>query len=334
MQNIKIPPLYFPFPGAIHQNIATAQEHTDKWVRRFHLLPDELAYRRWRTAKFTRLCAQTHPHVSPEIFKIIADWKTWLFIFDDYCELAGINKHPEQLPPINSRLLAILQGEKPTHRDAPLVRALADIRRRVEPHVSSEWMNRFTANMKDACQAAVWEAANHTQGITPDLATYLKMRLFLSAVYPTFDWIEVEVNKEMELPNQVRANQTVQKLTLIANNVISWSNDIISLEMEMERGDVHNLVLVLQREHQLTLQEAINRAAELCNNEVRKFMDLKSRLPSFGPVTDLKLQHYVLGLRYWMRGYIDWALKTERYQPTKNTNNLKTYPKGHVYAMA
>ncbi len=33
MQNIKIPPLYCPFPGAIHQNVATAQEQTNKWVR-------------------------------------------------------------------------------------------------------------------------------------------------------------------------------------------------------------------------------------------------------------------------------------------------------------
>ena len=131
----------------------------------------------------------------------------------------------------------------------------------------------------------------------------------------------------MELPNKVRANKTVQKLKLIANNIVAWSNDIIGLEWEMELGDVHNLVLVLQREHQLTLQEAINRAAELCNEEVRKFMDLESRRPSFGPVTDPKLQHYVLGLRYWMRGYIDWALETERYQPTKKTNNLKTSPK-------
>ncbi|MBC6417959.1 MAG: hypothetical protein GDA44_03780 [Prochloron sp. SP5CPC1] len=323
MQNIKIPPLYCPFPGAIHQNVATAQEQTNKWVRRFHLLPDELAYRRFRAAQFPRMSARTRPHASPEIFAIITNFYTWLFILDDYCEDLGINKHPELLPALHSRSLAILRGEKPTHRDAPLVQALADIRRRVEPHASSGWMDRFTSNMEDYLQALVWQAANHTQGITPDLATYLKMRSFLSAVYPSFDFIEIEVSKDMELPNQVRANKTVQKLKLIANNVVSWSNDIIGLEKEMELGDVHNLVLVLQREHQLTLQEAINRAAELCNEEVRKFMDLESRLPSFGPVTDPKLQHYVLGLRSWMRGWIDWALETERYQPNQKTNNLQ-----------
>ncbi len=87
---------------------------------------------------------------------------------------------------------------------------------------------------------------------------------------------------------------------MIANNVISWSNDIIGLEIEMKRRDVHNLVLVLQQEYQLTLQEAINRAAELCNEEVRKFMDLESCRPSFGPVTDPKLQHYV-GDSFWAK---------------------------------
>ena len=55
-------------------------------------------------------------------------------------------------------------------------------------------------------------------------------------------------------------------------------------------------------------------------------MDLESRLPSFGPVTDPKLQRYVLGLRYWMRGWIDWALETERYQPTKKANKIEISP--------
>ena len=187
-----------------------------------------------RAAKFPRLSARTNPHALPEIFEIFVDWKIWGFIFDDYCEDLGINKHPEQLPALHSRSLAILQGEKPTHGDAPLVQALADIRRRLEPHVSSGWMDRFTSNMKDYFQALVWQAANHTQGITPDLATYLKMRLFLSGGYISCDWIEIEVGKDMELPNKVRANQTVQELSLIANNVVAWSNDIISLEMEME----------------------------------------------------------------------------------------------------
>ena len=244
----------------------------------------------------------------------------------------GINKQDELIPALQSRSLAILQGEKPTHGDAPLVQALADLRRRMEPHASSGWMDRFTSTMKDYLQAVVWEAANHTQGITPDLATYLKMRPFFSGIYPSFDLIEVEVSKDMELPNTVRANKTVQELRLIANNVLAWSDDIISLEVEMEQGKVHNLVLVLQREHQLTLQEAINRTAELYNEEVRKFMDLESRRPSFGPVTDLKLQHYVLGLRSWMRGYIDWALETERYQPNQKTNNFQIVHKQHVLA--
>ncbi len=321
-----------PFPGAIHQNVATAQEQTNKWVRRFHLLPDELAYQRLRAAKFTRLPARTHHHASPKIFQMIADFYTWGFIWDDYHEEAGISKHPEQLPPLHSRSLAILRGRKPTYRDAPLVRALADIRQRVEPYASSGWMDRFISNMADYFQALVWEAANHTQGIIPDLATYLKMRLFISGIYPSFDFIEVEVNKDMELPNQVRANQIVQELSLIANNVVAWSNDIIGLEWEIERRDVHNLVLVLQQEHQLTLQEAINRAAELCNKEVRKFMDKESRLPSFGPVTDPKLQRYVLGLRSSMRGWIDWALETERYQPTKKTNKIEISPELPVFA--
>jgi 5-epi-alpha-selinene synthase len=103
----------------------------------------------------------------------------------------------------------------------------------------------------------------------------------------------------------------------MANNVVCWSNDIISLDKEMKRGDVHNLVLALRCEHQLVLQEAIDHAGELHDAEVRAFIDLEPRLPSFGAAVDAELARYVVILRSWMRGNLDWSHASGRYRPAK-----------------
>jgi len=138
------------------------------------------------------------------------------------------------------------------------------------------------------------------------------MRLFTSAVYPCLTLIEL--TEGLRLPAEVHGHPDVQRLAEITNNVISWANDIVSLEKELRQGDVHNLVLILSQEHKLSLQAAADRVAALHDGEIRAFIALAQRLPSFAPAVDIDLQRYVAGMRFWMRANLDWSLATTRYQ--------------------
>jgi 5-epi-alpha-selinene synthase len=99
----------------------------------------------------------------------------------------------------------------------------------------------------------------------------------------------------------------------MANNLISWCNDLVSLEKEMRVGDVHNLVVVLQHHHQISLQQAIHMAIEQHNAEMKAYLELEPQVPSFGPDIDPQVQLYLRGLRHWMRGNLDWGLTAKRY---------------------
>jgi hypothetical protein len=92
----------------------------------------------------------------------------------------------------------------------------------------------------------------------------------------------------------------VQRLTSMTNNVISWANDIVSLEKELRQGDVHNLALILSHERKLSLQAAVDQVGALHDAEVYAFMALARRLPSFTPAIDADLQRYVSGMRFWI----------------------------------
>jgi 5-epi-alpha-selinene synthase len=109
-------------------------------------------------------------------------------------------------------------------------------------------------------------------------------------------------------------NPDVQRLAKMTNNVISWANDIVSLEKEQRQGDVHNLALILSHEQKLSLQAAVDRVGALHDAEVYAFIALAQQLPSFTPTVDADLQRYVSGLRSWMRANLDWSLDTVRYR--------------------
>jgi len=77
---------------------------------------------------------------------------------------------------------------------------------------------------------------------------------------------------------------------------------------------LHNLALILQHEERISLQAAIDRVAWLIEREVKRFIALEARLPSFGPAVDSLVQRFVGIFRTYMRGNIDWSCETGRYR--------------------
>jgi 5-epi-alpha-selinene synthase len=259
------------------------------------------------------LIARAYPNVELEALQIVTDWCTWLFLMDDQCDEAGIGKDPEQLTRMHTQLLGVLRGVRPSQREEPLTHGLWDLYTRFVTHAPPGWLERFSTSVAQYFAANVWEATNRRQGTIPNTATYRAMRPFTSAVYPCL--LLIELAEHLHLPSEVHNHPDVQRLAQMTNNVISWANDIFSLDKERRQGDVHNLALILAHEQKLTLQVALDRVGALHDAEVRAFISLAAQLPAFEPAVDADLQRYVLGMRFWMRANFDWSIITTRYRP-------------------
>lgn len=312
MEQIAYPPLTCPFPAAINPQATEAQQATVTWARRLRLLQRDAAYRRLHRLQYGMLMARAYPSAAPEILQIVTDWSTWLFLLDDQCDEAGMGRDPDQLARLHTQFLTILQGMPPGKDAAPLVHALWDLHTRILAHAPEGWQGRFRRSVEQYFTANVWEATNRSQGRIPDVASYCAMRLFTSAVYPCL--LLIELTEGLRLPAEVCNHPDLQRLAMMTNNVISWSNDIVSLEKELRQGDVHNLALILSHARKLSLQAAVNHVGALHNAEVDAFIALAQRLPSFTPLIDADLQRYVSGMRFWMRANLDWSLSAVRYQ--------------------
>lgn len=316
-ENIILPHLSCPFPEKISPFADKVHAHTIEWVKYFQLVTEKKAFERLRLSKFGRLAARAYPDAALDRLEIISDWNTWLFVIDDQCDESGLGKHPDQLLNLHNRCLEILSGYPTKPGDIPLIRALYDIYRRLKPLSSQAWMLRFAKSISEYFEATYWEAQNRFYKRWPDTDSYSLMRPFSGGLYTDIELIEIA--EKINIPCAARAHPLLMELANLTNNVVCWSNDIISLRKEQAHGDMHNMVMVMQHEMKITLQEALNLVKKRIDEQIQQFLMIEKQLPKFVEFSDHDLKKYVAVLRSWMRGNLDWAYESKRYkQPKKN----------------
>lgn len=317
MEIVTLPKLACPFPLAINEHVDAVHWSTIDWAARFELLQDERAYRAFDAMGIGKLTARTHSDSLLDELQLITDWHTWLFIRDDLGDESKIGRHPGALSALDSRLLDILEGAEPIARDEPLARALYDLRERLQQRrPTTAGMRRLVRAVDEHLEATLWEAANRARKVVPNLDTYVRMRPLTGGLSIVTELTEIV--EENYLPVEVREHDTVSRLTEASHNIVCWANDILSLEKELSRGEVNNLVVVLRDEGGLTLQEAVDRTAEMYNTEMQAFVRLSAHLPSYGAEVDANLRRYLSGLRARICGVLDWTYESGRYRVAEN----------------
>jgi terpene synthase-like protein len=306
-----IPQFFCPIDPAINPYKDKLHDRSLRWACDAGVVrTDTEAYDYLKATRLSDLTAYTMPFVSPADIELAAAWYIWLFIYDDHVD-ADKQKCPvDKLQSINAQLFPVLDGHR-TKPTEPLARGLLDICQRINIR-SNAWRRRFTDSVKTIIQSMMWERSMRMEGIFPDLATYLKMRLFTGAVDSCY--IMAALTGNIAPDASFWQHVYIRTLNNIANYYVCWVNDVLWVKKEIREDSSSNLVLVLQNEYGISLQEAVNHGVDIANKEMEAFLRLKGMLPSFGPIEDEYVQRYIAALQYWMRGHLDWAKTSRRYQ--------------------
>jgi 5-epi-alpha-selinene synthase len=316
MNQLTLPELYCPFPSQVNKYADVLEDYAFDWVLRFDLLANELSYKRFCKSKFFLLSASAYPYCQLEELKVANDWISWLFIWDDHCDVSDLGKKPDVLKVFNNRFLEILKGAELTNQDIPLGYALSDLRQRMLQIGSKKRFSYFILAVKNYFDGCVRESANRAQGIVPNFETYPTIRSLSGAMDSVFELIEF--CDHLALPDFLRHYEIIKKIKLMANNIVCWANDIVSVFKEMEKGDCHNLVLVLHFQEQMPLEKAIKIAASIHNQEIKKMLYLEEYIPSFGKEVDAEIVKYISGIHTWISGNLDWGSRSARYRSVEN----------------
>ncbi|KAJ8480777.1 hypothetical protein ONZ51_g6432 [Trametes cubensis] len=180
---------------------------------------------------------------------------------------------------------------------------------------------RFKENLELFFEAVHQQARDREAGIIPDLESYMNVRRDTSGCKPVFDLIEYAV--DIDLPDFVVTHPVIQALNQGANDLVTWSNDIFSYNVEQARGDTHNMIPILMELQGLDLQSAVDFVGGLCKQTIDAFVENQRNLPSFGPELDRDVALYVQGMQDWIVGSLHWSFMTERYFGTSGAEIKK-----------
>jgi len=306
---------HIPFPSRISADVGRAERRHLDWPCSFGLLATEEARRRHARAKYADVGARLQPRAVGADLDLSVDQMSWFFIFDDLFD--GPRSAPGPARELVSSVAKVLD-RAPRQSAEPIVHAFADLWRRSRQGMSPAWQKRAADNWRDYLTGYVEEADNRQRARPLSIREYLRMRRRTIGVQPVFDLVERVGG--FEVPTRALTSELLATMRRLGKNILIVHNDVCSVEKEDATGDVHNLVLILERSRNLSRQEAVAIACALIRQWTTDFLGHERELPRLCEVLGLDpagrsaVERYrVDGLRAAIRGTVDWSELTARY---------------------
>jgi hypothetical protein len=314
-----VPHIVSPFPHQLNPHIEHARAHLVLWVRDTGLVLREASRERFDRADFGGFVAAVYPTADAAKLDLMADWFGWLFLVDDQLDDGEIGRRPEQIMEVFAQIRAVLNSpdfdpDLARSQDVPaVVSSLADLWQRTASGATPQWRRRFAQHL-DSCltTAATWEAGNRLAGTVPDAETYIIRRRDIGAIYVCMDFIDIV--EDLDVPPEVYRSPRFMAALDAACNVVCWTNDVYSLRKERSRGEVHNLVYIIQHHQKLTSDAALSHVCAAISAEIEHFLGEEAELLAAFREHEGMLRAYLAGMRTWMSGNLSWSRSTKRYQ--------------------
>jgi len=316
-----VPPVFSPFPPAIHPLHEEINERTGRWATRFGVGSEELR-RKLVAHDIGTFASRILPEGREEVVAILADFVMWLFGVDDgLCEEGDSGRDPSELVAELSRLLRVAQNpEAPMLTSSPLASALRDLRRRIGRYATPGQQARWVDALREYFLSVVWESAHRSRETVPDLNDYTLMRLYDGATSVVMPLLEMGHGYELH-PNE-RDSTEVRAACEMAYFIITWDNDLFSYHKESRAPHYYlNVMRVLEHEQRLSPTDALTKAVAQRDRVTCQFLRLSRRLAATGSP---QLRQYLHSLGSFIRGAQDWGISSRRYTTPEDPADLPT----------
>ncbi|MEU8794080.1 terpene cyclase [Streptomyces sp. NPDC048643] len=305
-----------PFPVASSPDIEGARRRNLEWVRRLGLVKEGRSLQWYAAWDMPGLAAHGMPYARAAGLDLCADAMAFFFVFDDQFD-GPLGRDPARAAAACQKLIDIVHGAPiGTGADA-CSRAFADLWTRSRAGAHPGWVARAAHEWEYYLAAQAHEAIGRIRGTPGDLETYLQVRRGIAGTALPLSLGERAAG--LKLPPSVFHSPQLRLMRDIAVDVTMMCNDVYSLEKEEARGDVDNLVLVIQHTGRSTREEAVSAAREEVARRTRRFRELETQVPAMCRQLGLTAQElvdvraYVEVVTLWMSGYHAWQTRTRRY---------------------
>ncbi|RUL91005.1 terpene synthase family protein [Verrucosispora sp. FIM060022] len=283
------------------------------WLPQTGLPLDEPARQRLAGARFAHYAGRLYPDATEADLRVLSALFTWFFLVDDACDGPGRLELAE-IRGLRDGAVLLLQGRsRPRHPGlrGPLRRLLANAWREPHRRMPTRWRLRFADAVARHLDGTWQEATNKSRGHAPGVTEYVALRRATSAADVSYPLAEFVTGRP--LPDAVYHHPLLRELRDLGNDLLSWYNDLASLASDAATSGGHNLVLATATERQVRVDDAVEVVTRRWHESMRRFVDRRAAVPSFGPALDAAVTTHLDGVSRAVRGTIDWTLESTRY---------------------
>ncbi|GLB42110.1 putative terpene synthase family, metal binding domain [Lyophyllum shimeji] len=268
---------------------------TKRWLFKYGGL-DEKKRAAIHGLKCGLLTAMCYPDAGCPQLRVCNDFLTYLFHLDNLSD----DMDNRGTRSIANEVLNSLYHPYTYRSDARVGKMTRDYFKRMIVIASPGAQQRFIETFDFFFQSVTQQATDRAAGVIPDLESYIALRRDTSGCKPC--WALIEYANNLDIPDEVMEHPIIRSLGEAANDLVTWSNDIFSYNVEQSKGDTHNMIPVVMNEEGLDLQSAVDFVGTMCKQSIDRFVNDWANLPSWGPEIDRDVHTYVTGLADWIVG--------------------------------
>ncbi|KAJ3553945.1 hypothetical protein NM688_g3358 [Phlebia brevispora] len=196
------------------------------------------------------LCSYVYHYTGLDQLRTACDFVNLLFTIDEISD----EQNGEDAHKTGDIVLNALKD--PNYDDgSALCRMTKEFRARLVPNCGPYTLDRFFKHSEDYVKAFGKEAEYREDDIVLDIDSYNKLRRENSAVRYCFGLFGYLLG--IDIPDEIFYHPVLMRMHLTAVDMVCWSNDLYSYNMEQAMGHLtNNILTVLQKAHGVDLQGA------------------------------------------------------------------------------
>lgn len=292
------------FIGGLNPYSISIQASTIEWAKELKLLSGN-NLNKYQRQNISYLASRAQPYDSFQDVMLTSDYLLLFCMLDDYSDNVQDSIEFEKY---SNDIIAIL-NEDTTYTEDVFLSGWEDWWGRVKIGTPLEWQNRIIKSIAECFKAISWEIKNQKRNKIPIVEHYINNRQHSGSVFVCFDLIER--GGKTFLPKEVRSDLLVELINS-ANNIANWTNDILSLEKEIEDDEIHNLVICVQKQSRTTLEDSLEYVKKMLDLEISKYNELKEKLFIEQPCNS-DIKKYISRMENGVRGHYEWSIRTKRF---------------------
>ncbi|EHA47692.1 hypothetical protein MGG_03833 [Pyricularia oryzae 70-15] len=280
----------------------------NEWTQKLLNL-DAKAYAKHQRVNFSRLASMWMPEADEEGLRVMVDWLTWVFYFDDSRQVfddGELRDNPAAAQAEAEATLSLMSDsdQQVSPELHPLRYMFHSTWIRFRNRSSKALQNRYKKCMEEYINGILQQVDVSSFDASLDADLYLHFRRKSVGLRPCHALLEYACG--IQIPDHVMAHPAIQECMAVSIDLVLLQNDILSYKKEQASNVIHNLIHIY-RNQGMTAQEAFDQAGNLIVRAIRRWHLAQLDLPIWGEKIDKEVQRYLQGCLDSCVGSLNWS---------------------------